>query len=433
MNQYNRIEKANRYESNTFFASGSLESLGSYLFDADWNAVNFVISGGVRPEDRIAPLYVLLAAYAGPVIVLHDQDRAMEAVVQAVVSERNAQYPACSARFLNQYDRGFEPFLGMNKTQVSNAIRRIAQSSGLTPEANLEEVVSAHIDILEQINFPVSPSPVSLSGFQYLCGFKNMDEFYHNVLALPCGKEKAKQIWAALDTDPETGRKQFALFRTVIEKLAYEASRNCWNDAKFYVDGDMIKRRSYEDDVNCARVLAEGGFLTLAIDSQNAEIFLEYLVEELKMSSSFPALFLVDGVNLSKEFLNCLRLMGSHFCFGFLGNNVLGEMITYADEQEKRISLGLVEKVKRFIILKHNTSEAAEAFSRVAGNYDEWRFSMSDGFQRGIFQLWADGYQRANAYNQENTYRVKPEDITSLGPGQAIVFDTFSNQILRFN
>ena len=86
-----QVNVSNRQLSNVFSAKGKLENVGAYLCPNSVPA-NFIISGGVHPDERYQPLYTFFDATIGrfPIIVLHNNDIHMEAMVtqawQSIVS-----------------------------------------------------------------------------------------------------------------------------------------------------------------------------------------------------------------------------------------------------------------------------------------------------------------------------------------------------------
>ena len=57
----------------------------------------------------------------------------------------------------------------------------------------------------------------------------------------------------------------------------------------------------------------------------------------------------------------------------------------------------------------------------------------SSGVTRGFFQLLPQNRHEDVRYSVENRYRVMPEELTRLGPGQAIIFLSATDQIIYYN
>lgn len=67
------------------------------------------------------------------------------------------------------------------------------------------------------------------------------------------------------------------------------------------------------------------------------------------------------------------------------------------------------------------------------GKYDHTKVEASQGNARGFFRILPHDRHEDIRFSTENRYRVMPEEITGLYPGQAIVFDASTDQIIYFN
>lgn len=67
------------------------------------------------------------------------------------------------------------------------------------------------------------------------------------------------------------------------------------------------------------------------------------------------------------------------------------------------------------------------------GKYDHTKVEASQGTARGFFRILPHDRHEDIRFSTENRYRVMPEEITGLYPGQAIVFDASTDQIIYFN
>ena len=85
------------------------------------------------------------------------------------------------------------------------------------------------------------------------------------------------------------------------------------------------------------------------------------------------------------------------------------------------------------VFLKHSTGKTAETISEVIGKFDYEKVEQSHGTHCGFFKILPEGRHSDIRLSTENRFRVMPEEITALGPGQAIIFNTSTNQIIRFN
>lgn len=409
MEQHSRqIDYINRQSSNTYSARGSMDALGRFICP-DGALRNFVISGGSMPEDRYQPMYQVLDTFVGeiPIIILHNHNMQMEAMACSAWNEYGVEMgPLWSVGTSNAV---FEPFYGMSDLQVIATLRKLANRLEYSVSPRFERVIRAHLTILKELDIPVS-----LSGLYYLCQFHDMGEFHDNILALPCGEDNARRIWS--DIGAENDDSQFDLFRTVISSLAHEAEHNGWDS-----DNSV-------SDCNCLTALKSQGTLLLSVDSMYIDLFLTYLAEELKAASPQQFLLILDGIKLYDDwFVDYLRTPGNGCSYGIITENVVN--LAGDDDRFGRLVAG----VECFVLFKHGTGKTATALSEVFGKFDYTKAETAEGFNKGFFKFLPENRHKDVRYSVENRFRVMPEDIIGLRPGQAIIFDTVSDQIIYYN
>lgn len=408
----NEAGQINQQMSNVYYAQGRLEDLGAYLCSSG-ELVPFVISGGAQPDERYAPLYDFFDTFIGrfPMIILHNGDIHIEAMaIQAWEASGTCEMSPLWA--VNQRSARFEPFYGMSAQQVTAVVRQLAKKLGYTPLPRLERITRAHIEILTQLEIPVS-----LSGFFYLCQFEDMGEFHENILALPCGEEVGRRIWADLGVDGEESGGQFDLFRTVIFGLARDAVQSGWSE-----DNSVA-------DLNCLEAIRRGGTLLLSANDLYAELLLPYLVEEWKGSGRTPFILLIDGMRIEdSQMLDYLRHPSAGCCCGIISENIVDAVPGDENDFQR-----FAEQIRCFIFFKHGTAKTAAALSEIMGRCDHAKVESSQGVSRGFFQFLPRDRHEDVRCSIENRYRVMPEEITGLRAGQAVVFDASEDQIIHFN
>lgn len=403
--------------SDIYTLRGSAENLSDYLFSEDGRLQNFIISGGNDPMERYAPLYPFLEEIIGrlPVIVLHAGDNTMESLVYDCcydLVESNGTVGNLPVCVINQTNRNFEPFYGMTDMQAVTACRRLAVKLGYTVTPRFERVVRAHMAILAQLEIPVS-----LSGFYYLCQFHDMGEFYANILALPCGETAAKRLWADLGIEDSTENNQFDLFRSVINNLAQDAEQSGWSP-----DNSV-------EEMNCITAIENNTVLLMSINNMYTDLLLTYITAELKSAHRQDFMLLIDGIRFKDDSLSEYLLTRRQGCyFGIVAENV----VDLVDGNEN-VLFRLAEKTNRFILFKHGTGKNAVLLSEVIGRFDAVKAEASNGTSYGMFNMLPHGYHKSIGYSTENRYRIMPEELTSLYLGQAIIFDTVTNRIIRYN
>lgn len=403
---------ANQQLSNIYRSHGRLEGLGAYLC-ANGIPANFMISGGASPDEKYEPLYSFLAAFVGscPMIVIHNNDMQLQALVAQTWQDAGAEAHS-PLWIIDQHNPAFEPFAGMNETQVVTAMRQLANKLCYTVTPRFERVIRAHMFILKELEIPIS-----LTGFHYLCQFQDMGEFHENILSLPCGEAVAGRIWADLGADSEDSNNQFELFRTVISNLAGDCVQSGWNTEN---------RVGFE---NCLAAIRQNATMLLSVNDLYTELLLPYLAEELKSSAQQPFILLIDGVRINDTHLLEYLRRGNSGCYcGIIAENVVDAIGGDADA-----FLRFAERMNCFILFKHGTGKTAAVLSEIMGKYDHTKVEASQGTARGFFRILPRDRHEDIRFSTENRYRVMPEEITGLYPGQAIVFDAATDQIIYFN
>lgn len=406
------IAVANQYLSNVFRSRGRLDGLGAYLCTNHVPA-NFIISGGANSNDKYEPLYQFLETFIGsyPIIVIHNNDVQMEALVTQ--SWQDSDVGDTSPLWIvDQCHPEFEPFVGMNDIQVITTMQQLANKLPYTVTPRFERVIRAHISILKELDIPIS-----LSGFHYLCQFQDMGEFHDNILALPCGEASGRRIWVDLGADSEDSNNQFDLFRTVISNLVRDCVQSGWS-----AENSVASK-------NCLEAIRQNATMLLSVNDGYTELLLPYLAEEFNNNSQQPFILLIDGIRINdKQLFEYLRRSNSGCYCGVISENAVDTIS--GDENE---FLRFTERMNCFIFFKHGTGKTATVLSEIMGKYDHTKVEASQGTARGFFHILPRDRHEDVSFSTENRYRVMPEVITGLYPGQAIVFDAITDQIIHFN
>ncbi len=405
------IDGVNRERAGITFASGRSDRQGAFLCQSN-RPDNFVISGGVDPEEALDLLRPYLTAYVGkyPMVVLHNGSRRLVSAVAQAWKQSGGERQS-PLWVVDREHPDFEPFCGMSTPQVLNTLRRLAVNMGYTVTPRFERVAKAHIAILEALEIPVS-----LSGLSYLCGFEDMGQFHNNILTA-CGQEQGRRIWADLGAGSEDANNQFDLFRGVISRLAGEAEHWGWS-------GDNSVA-----GVTPAAAVEQGATLLLSVDHDREELLSSYLASELRSMPRKPFILLLWGLRLGDEdLLNHLCSRPPACRFGIITHNIVD-----AAGRDTNAYGRLAEAVDRVLLLKHRTAGTASVLSESIGHYDHIRVEESSGTSQGTFQVLPRDRHSDVRTGTENRCRVMPEDIIALQPGQAILFDTTTNDVVYFN
>lgn len=410
-----QIAKYNSAVSNVFSSSGDLHKLGSFFVDAG-QPLDFTISGGTR-EERSETLYNLLNGTVGrlPIIVLHNEDLAIEGAVYRAWDAAFRQYSQEARPPLwrvNSRNPQFEPFDKMTDMEIITSIRQMAAKLNYTATPRLEQVVRAHIDILRQLSVPVT-----LTGFSYLCQFTDMGEFHDNIMALPCGQMEANRIWASMGAGSYSDNNQFDLFRTIISNLSSDAYHSGWS-----ADNKVGR-------FNAIRAVREGATMLLSINDIYSNLLMEYLAEEMKLSCWTEYLLIIDGISIkNSSMINFLRHPNSRCHIGIISDNAIDML-----GDDENAFLSIAERMKSIVIMKHNTGRVANVFSEMMGKYEHTKIESTTGNSRNFLSFFPRDTHTERRYIVENRYRVMPEEIIGLRQGQAIIFETEKDQIIYYN
>lgn len=373
-----------------------------------------MISGGGQPGERYEPLSSFLETVIGriPTVIIHNQNTYIEAIAGQVWQKLRSEN-RCTSAFVaaNKTSPVYEPFLGMSDIHVISCMRQLASKLGYTPEPAFEKVIRAHLTILKELRIPTS-----LSGLYYLCQFTDMEEFHGNVMKLPCGEMKARIIWADMGADGDGPGNQLDLFRAVIGNLAGEAEQSAWEN------GQRVAQ------VSCVRAIKNNATLALSVNDMYSDVLLTYLLEEIKGISPLPFILIIDGVHINDCVFEYLRSAGTGCYCGIVAENAVE--LTGGDAD---IFSRLAERMDCFVLFKHSTGKTASVLSEIMGRYESVKAERSQGMNRGFMRILPQGQHDDVRYSTENRCRVRPEEITGLRPGQAIVFDTYTDQVIHFN
>lgn len=405
-----QVHRKNLQLSNVYYSRGSAGDISGYLYPGGFPS-NFMLSGGVYADDRYAPLYRIFDCSIGriPIIVLHDNDIHMEAIASECWSSSEQQVPLW---IVNQAAPSYEPFVGLSGVQVVSVLRKLAASLNYTVTPRFERIVYAHLRILKELDIPTS-----LSGLYYLCQFWDMGEFYQNIMDLPCDEQTSRRIWTDLGAGDEPSSGQFDLFRAVINNLAHDAEQSGWS-----LDNSV-------SDINCLEAIRRDAVLLLSVNEMHTELILPYLAEELKAHGSKPFVLLIDGLKInSGDFHTFLCSSNAGSYVGIIGENAIDQVNINGDGFQR-----FAERMDCMVFFKHSTGKTAEMIADIIGRFDYEKVERSYGTHRGFFNILPEDRHSDVRFSTENRFRVMPEEITALGPGQAVIFDTTTDQIIYFN
>lgn len=371
----------------------------------NYEPINFVISGGVNIVDRLSLLHSYLKRFIGqnPIVVMHGEDTLLEQVLFDLSQKYNCKYD-----IVNIHNKIYEPFLGMEETQIIKVLKNIASQLQYTMTPHFENVVRTYMKILSKLNIPIC-----LSGFYYLCTFDDIQEFHQNIIEL-FGEEQGYRVWSAFEIDNPYCNTQYELFHIIILRLADSFKKNGWSDDFQY------------GNINLLQETKNSNIISISINNLFNDITQIYFAEELKGLNK-NTVFLIDDVKLNDaSFYNLLE--EARFHCGIISRDLMNMV-----GNNEQFLVRFIEKSRLLIILKHGTSINAEFFSKIIGNYEHIKTDYTEGVNHDYFKLFPKGKQKSIHRSIENKYRVMPEQIMSLDKNQAVILDILNNKILFLN
>lgn len=396
--------------ASAFFSRKRLpDRLAPYFF-RDGKVCNFAISGQGEKEILLTPVF-FAAAGCLPIVVLHNDSLSMVGQCVNVWGEKFGIVSSDGPGALWRCDSGcFEPFLGMRDSDVVHVLQKLVTFLSESYTASFEKVVRAHLAILRGMN-----CACSLSGLYYLCGFENLEEFQENIRMLNCSEEEISRILMNLGLSNEKHLEQFELFRSIIQRLAYEAERSGWS-----MD-ERVGTMSITEAVNT------GAAMLLGINGNKSPLLLEYVGQELSLYSDRSMLVIVDDVRLgSSSIIPVLHEAGERLQFGIIGSNVLDVIGCDGKTVSK-----FCERLDRIVVLKHKVATTAEELIKLIGMVEIEKESRTEGMGKGYYNFLPNTKNRSVTYSRDDRERIKAEEILRLGDDQAILFNTETNEIIR--
>lgn len=409
-----KTNRINEINSNIFSSRGSLESLYTFCVSPNGEPYNFLISGGNYAQLREQPLMPFVEHMIGrfPIILLHNDNREMERMIQSVWKQSGVDELACPLWIASNQTKIMEPCYGMTAAQIVKIVRNIARKLGYVPTPQLEKVVKAHLEILQILEIPAS-----LTGLLYLCSFSDTGEFYNNIMELPCPPNQARMIWNNLGVDTDPANNQLDLFRSVMDNLAEEFKLSSWS-----ADNSVMM-------CNILEAIKSGGIFSLSVNTMNAGLVLSYLADELKLATGYPFILLIDGISLRDEDLFDFICTENRWCrFGLISDNVHEMVLGDLDKLGR-----LANIMDTFIFFQHSNGRTADALSALLGTSDQMTYHRSHGMRDGWFGVEKGGKRIDIQYNTENRYRVMPENFQQLADMQAIIYTAVDDQITYYN
>lgn len=381
--------------------------LSDYFF-TEGRICNFGISG---QADKTLLLYDVLFDAAGriPVLILHNGSTAMRSEVALVWADKFGSAEA-EGRW-DTHEGGFEPFLMLDRVEITQFLRKMAEAKGFTCNVYFNRIVGAFLKILDKLG-----CSYSLTGLNYLCSIENNEEFRENVLELDCNESEKIRILADLGLSDEKSQEQMEILRMVVAQFAYEAKRCGWDS------------RMPVDEIDMMTAVEKNAVLLLDISAARYPLMMIYLAEELRLLDRKEILLLIDDVCLDQsEIAKILREAGPELRFGILGSNILDVIGGKKEEAQQ-----FCDKLDCLVLLRHATGTAAQAVAELAGTHEVERETITKGMGKKAFAFLPDMFNEGKTVAKEDRFRIQPEELVKLPDNRAILLDMRTGEIIYF-
>lgn len=383
-------------------------SRSSNCFFLEDRICKFAISGS---GDKARWIYDVLWAAAGrvPVVILHNQSNAMTAEVSLVWNQKFGSLEEGNLWYANEGE--FEPFLELQEVELTQILRKMAQTKGWSCNVYFDQIVGAFLTILDKIG-----CPCSLTGLHYLCSIRNMQEFRNNVMDLECDQAEKDLILSDLGLSDKESMEQMKVLRSVIQAFAYEAEACGWQP------GMPVGHIDLKTALKC------DAMLLFNISSNGCPLMMTYLSEMLRLCRNEQMLLLIENLNLDQTgIVEVLREAGTDLCYGILGDNIL-EVIGGSKEEAQRFC----GKMDRILLLRHRVSTAAREVAELMGTHKVERTTRTEGSSKEFLAFLPGMSSSGVSTTEEDRLRIEPEELMRMKENGAILFDLTTDRIVRF-
>ena len=406
MGNTDRVNKINR--SITEYNATSIDA----FFSPENGVYNSIISGGDINSRTNAIIAQARCAIANkfPVIVLHEGNRMLENKLERAFNPQNKYFE------ISNRCRSFEPFYGLDASDVTNEILEIAPKD---------------FDIKYSARYYIEGVSEILKYKKKYLSFKMLLQCPHAMIF-----DIAEDLYnqGVIDDKKE---------HEIKSKLMMGQGENYKIDA-------LLNNLSRE--VNEVRYLPKCGFkpnniikacdrnavTCIDIVASKNKLYIDTLVYQLELATKLSKQYviIVDSI-----FLNSTKAYES---FMLNPSEKIGRMIasddlfSMAGGDEKNFSI-LTATSPTMIIMAHQSAKSAEKWSEVLGQYERWNESYSNSrgaSKNSPFSLFSSpNYQNSTSLSKSREFVVRPEQILHLSRGEAFVMSTACGNIshLFFN
>lgn len=355
---------------------------------------NVVVSGNNKSiRDRVCCAAAFRAHSLGyPVIVLHSGNEQLERMLtDAFTADRRA------LRIINEGNKIYDPFLDLNKDQISQLVLSSADDS-----CRIQHNGGIYIKGL--VDYLTARSQVPSARSFIRCPH---DEMWNRIRDHVNDGSMSSDVANVINDEITRGQSErgnVKLYFDVLEKQA-----QC-----ILADRDAITSGRA---VSIRRAVAGGQVVAIDVVPSSGNLLLNILTQEMKdeMSAGRPFVFILDGVptESSKALGDLLRTFSSRCRFVYSSRDAYAESSGSENTFET-----IVGRANTVFVTQHDSARTGNRFSEYFGRYrfNEVNNSISTGDTYQTYGTILPGYSTNNVYSVSHVDRprVEEREITGL-------------------
>ena len=396
-------ENAKRIEKNNQISRGVIEDksvpISSVFHDGCLR--NSIISGSEEFVRNLMLINGIKNAHSHkcPIIVLHESNTDLEALVQQHISD---------SIIINRKSSIFDPFF--NRTE--NEIIKMVLSLGKKEYGLQDQTRYAIKGMMEFLMIKgKKPSLSALSSCPYDELYDKLDDMVQKRKISSAQAQRVKSLLSSGQGEHVKLESFLVDFKDECERLLISGSTTIYD---------------------ITRAVEEKKVLLFDIGSSSNKLLLGYIASQIEMCirNGHTLSIVIDNISLSKDSSDLIKLLSTNSsrCNVTITTNDLYAMVN-SDEKFMYTFLG---NSLENIIMQHGSAVSAEEWSKAIGYYDktETTTTVSQGKTKGGFSLFPSyNENKSLAYSIKREAIVKSEEIIRMSNNEMYIYDRARNEL----